>query len=88
MKKDSEVAVEKVMESTTINGKVKIQSLYTSHLKYTGQATGLPYEWPSAGTVVMVDSSDADYLLSLRFGGVGCCGGNSNGNTIFAIYKE
>lgn len=68
------VVVETILNST-INIKVKIQSLVDAHVYYTGQISGELYEWRKAGAIVDVDERDVPELLAKRPGKKPCCGG-------------
>ena len=81
-KPESKTEVVKSSQQTTINI-VNLRSLYPAKLRYTGRVSGKSYEWASAGSVVEVQSEDAEYLLSKKLGSSGCCGVNSNGNQLF-----
>ena len=63
---------------------VAVRSIYDSALRYTGRVSGKSYKWNKIGDVVMVDTEDADFILSKRLGGRSCCGGvDQDGNKIF-----
>jgi len=61
---------------------IKIQSLISAHLMYSGRESGKQYEWTRAGAIVDVDETDVPELLSKRLGGKTCCG-SGDGNVIF-----
>lgn len=85
----SELGTEEAVdsESTTLYNKsesvVRLRSLRSATVKYTGLVTGKQYEWEKAGSVVEVDSLDSETLLAKRTKS-SCCG-NPNGTPIFEL---
>ena len=70
-----EVAVEQPAPKT-YNSSVKLQSLRDAHIQYTGQVSGKSYEWIRAGSIQVVDTLDAPYLLDKRIKTQSCCSGS------------
>lgn len=66
--------------------RIAIRSIYESMMRYEGQATGELYTWQKIGDVVLVATEDAEFLISKRINGKGCCGGlNPDGNKLFDL---
>lgn len=64
-----------------------IKSMYDSRLVYIGTTSGEAYEWPRAGSVVMVLSEDVPTLLEKRIGKGACCGARQGGNQVFELQE-
>lgn len=62
---------------------VRIVSLIDARVLITGTVTGTQYEFAKAGTVVAVDSRDANEILNKKKGRA-CCGGES-GKSLFQL---
>lgn len=63
---------------------VALRLIYPSKVKLEGPVTGKPYVWDGSGSVVEVDSLDAETLLQKRIGGRSCCGAiQPDGNQLF-----
>ena len=76
-------------ESTMVyNSTVKLRSLVSARLEYTGQVTGKLYVWEQAGSIVEVDESDSGILLAKRRNNKRCCGNSKDGQALFEILKE
>ena len=71
-----ELPVEKTTASVTLITSVKLQLNIDAHATYTGQVTGKQYEWARAGSIAVVDSLDAAYLLEKRIKSQSCCNGS------------
>ncbi len=66
--------------------RIAIRSIYDSTMRYEGRVSGELYTWQKIGDVVLVATEDAEFLLSKRIGGKGCCGGlNPDGNKLFEL---
>ena len=79
-----EVAIEpEVKYNTKKSDTVSIMSLIDARVLITGTVTKTQYEFAKAGTVVAVDSQDADEILNKKKGRA-CCGGQS-GKAIFQL---
>lgn len=63
----------------------RLQSVFSAHLKLTGQTSGKLYEWAKAGDIVDVFVEDVDGLLQKRIGNSSCCGGSQGGNLLLKI---
>lgn len=79
--------VEPKSETVTLKpSTVSIRLIYDSKMRRESPTTGKSYDWNKIGDVVSVDTEDVQYLLDIRLGGRGCCGGlNEEGNKIFEI---
>lgn len=64
---------------------VRIRSVLSARLEYTGLVTGKQYVWKSAGDIQPVDVEDSENLLAKRIGGNGCCGTSKDANRLFEI---
>ena len=62
---------------------MKIVSLVDARVLITGTVTKTQYEFAKAGTVVAVDSRDANEILNKKKGRA-CCGGES-GKALFQL---
>lgn len=62
---------------------VKLVSLVDARVLITGTVTKTQYEFAKAGTVVAVDSRDANEILNKKKGRA-CCGGES-GKSLFQL---
>lgn len=69
--------------SNQSHGTVAVRSAFPAIVERTGQVTGKQYRWDYAGYVLDVDERDVPQLLTLRFGGTGCCGNKSDGISMF-----
>ena len=67
-----------------ING-VKLESLLSARLEYTGQVSGKQYIWNKAGSIVLVDVEDSVILLAKHIGNEMCCGNSRDINKIFQV---
>lgn len=66
---------------------VKLRSLFDGRLEYTGRISGKQYTWNKAGSIILVDSADASYLLEKRIGKQACCGDSKDGSALFEQVK-
>jgi hypothetical protein len=73
LEKEEEVPYNKPTQETF----VAIRSRVDARVKVTGAVTGKAYEFPSAGSVVNVDTRDKDEILNKKRGRA-CCGGTTN----------
>lgn len=75
--KSDKVVVEDAPKAS-YNGTVKLQLNIDARAHYTGQVTGVKYEWARAGSIVAVDAKDATALLEKRIKAQSCCSGSDN----------
>ena len=74
--KSPEVIVEQITATPYNSPSVKLQLNIDAHATYIGQVTGKQYEWARAGSIAVVDSLDAAYLLEKRIKSQSCCNGS------------
>jgi hypothetical protein len=80
------LVIKPVVESDSTlfyNSSVKLQLNIDAHVSYTGQITGVKYEWERAGSIAVVDAQDASYLLEKRIKSQACCSGSQMDTPIF-----
>jgi hypothetical protein len=75
--------VDYTKKSDTVSAFVRIVSLIDARVLITGTVTRTQYEFARAGTVVAVDSRDANEILNKKKGRA-CCGGES-GKSLFQL---
>lgn len=63
--------------------RVALISQFPARIRRVGLISGESYEWPDAGSTVMVLSEDVESLLALRIGEGACCGGSPDSNFLF-----
>ena len=64
---------------------IRIVSLFSARLIYTGRVSGKLYTWQNSGEIVLVDAQDVPDLLSKKLGESTCCGGSTKGNVLFGL---
>lgn len=85
---DKKDTVELKLEKATIKteSRTAIRSIYDATMRRAGGVSREQYVWQKIGAVVLVLNEDVEHLLSLRLGGVSCCGGmGQDGNKIFEL---
>ena len=69
------------------NSYVKLRSQIDAHLFYTGEVSGVSYEWQRAGSTTPVDERDAPKLLEKKINSHSCCGGSTDNLSVFMVVE-